>query len=355
MRFFLFWIIIASISCTGVQKAKKIQNYIVANEQAVAIGPRGDSIAIHYTGCGGFLIQQAETAILLDPYFSNLSPLIAVPFKRLKTDTAQVDEFFASVFNSHQDQQGLIKAILVAHSHYDHLADVPVVYRRNCNTDSTQIIGSKTTHHILTGAGIDNSRQILAPYGIGPKEEPKDHFQTRNGQLRITPVASEHAPHFAGIKVLPCKQLKKDKKKFPRKAINMPEGQNFNFLIDFLDENGQIAFRIFSHAGSSCDGGVGLPPADVLAEKDVDLLLLCVASFSQVENYPDVVLDQVNPRHIILNHWENFFRPLKKLEQKPATVPGTNVEKFIHRLEQMKSPSTDFTLPQPGTKIVLHY
>jgi len=320
--------------------------------------PKSDSLNIDYIGCGGFLLTSDHSSIMLDPYFSNLSPFPLLPFKKLKPDERAIDTFFYQNFNHIKDTAGNLKSILVAHSHYDHLADVPSIYSRNCNSDSTQIIGSKTTHHILKGAGI---KSISIPSQIDKEKEQQvnkpqgDEFMyTRNRKIRILPVLSEHAPHFLGMKFISSKKLAKDLESFPKKALKLPEGENYNFLIDFLDKQGQISFRVFSHAGSAANASIGFPPANILKGKKVDVLLLCVASYKQVEHYPDSLIQYVNPEHIILNHWENFFRPISNLQKKPASVPGTNVKKFIRNLEKICADSIGFTLPAPLTELVFY-
>ena len=91
-------------------------------------------------------------------------------------------------------------------------------------------------------------------------------------------------------------------------------------------------------------------------EKKVDVLLLCVASFSQVKNYPEGIVNFIQPKYIIGNHWENFFKPQQKLLKKPAVVPGTNAKKFIKRLEQtIATDSIEFKLPQPHTSFEFSY
>ncbi len=354
----LLWIFCLTCSCSGVQKAKQLESYIVEGTQEIVLGNRTNSIQIFYSGCGGFLFKDQESALLLDPYFSNLSPLLLLPFKKLKSDTTLIDSFFKRVLSNTRDETGVIKGILIGHSHYDHLADIPAIYNRNLQKGSTPIIGSETTHHILAAAGIEETRQILNPYNSQVSNSEKDsydRFLIADGQIRITPILSEHAPHFAGVKILSSKKIDKEVKRFPRKVSQLPEGDNYNFLIDFLDENGEIKFRIFSNAGSACTAGVGFPESEILAEKEVDVLLLCVANYNQVKGYPEALIEEIQPRHIILNHWENFFRPIEKLQRRPATVPATNVRKLIQELEAWENPNLNFTLPQPGTELIFYY
>lgn len=349
----LFFLLLFSFSCSGVRQARKIQTYLTSESIDHQIrSSSSNTLEITYTGCGGFLLQDNTSAILLDPYFSNISPLIAVRIKKMKVNTKQIDTFFKEAFQDTLDQDGVVKAIVIAHSHYDHLADIPTIFKRNCNQDSTEILCSKTTKHILKGAGITKEVQSI--------DSTPEFYYTKDRKIRILPIASEHAPHLCGMKFLPAKKIDKDYKRFPRMAGKLPEGENYNFLIDFLAENGMVKFRVFSHAGAACNDPIGLPSEEQLEEKGVDVLLLCVASFNQVENYPEGVIRSIQPKHIIGNHWENFFRPYEKNLHQAATVPGTNVKKFISRLNQQLlelgvQDSTKFELPFPGTTLHFSY
>lgn len=352
----LFFLLLVS-SCAkrprpNVQKS--IEKHLVQDHRKINFANQNNSIKINYTGCGGFLLQKDSSAIFIDPYFSNVGPLPLVFLKKLKTDTTLISQFFEESFGDKQDIDGIIKFILIAHSHYDHLADAPYIYQEHCNQDSTTIVGSKTTKYICQGAGTPC--QVIAQEKTTITESVKNDFiYSKNGQIRILPIPSEHAPHFLGMSLIPNKELEQGLTEYPKKILKFPEGENYNFLIDFLDEEGEISFRIFSNAGSACNSGVGFPPAEVLAEKEVDVLLLCVASYKQVEGYPDELIEYIKPKHIVLNHWENFFKPIQKLQEKPAAVPATNVKKFIKNLEQTWGDSTDFSLPLPLTELTFYY
>ncbi len=348
----LLVLLISLTSCVGVRKANRIQGYLFPPSSEVVDNqspPSDQMISIQYTGCGGFLLQIDSTAILLDPYFSNVTPLWQIPFKRLEADTLEIDRFFTDSFGQQKDIDGQVKAIFVAHSHYDHLADIPSIYTRNCHADSTEIVGSKSTKHLLAGIGLDSDVFVI--------DTIPDYYHTSDHRIRVLPIPSEHAPHLWGMKLISAKKLNRDAFFFPRKARRFPEGENYNFLIDFLGKTGEIEFRIFSHAGAACSDGIGLPSQEILDQKSVDVLLLCVASFNQVKNYPDQIISLLQPKHIIGNHWENFFRSYRKNIEKPATVPGTNVRKFVTQLNQHLQElnlqdSISFQLPLPRTNML---
>ena len=365
MRKLMLLIVIICTSCSGTRKASKIKPHIADKPVSIPLAHYGaGSSIITYTGSGGFLIQQDSSAILIDPYFSNINPLPLILFKKLKTDTILIDDFFEKNFGSSKDVSGLIKAILIAHSHYDHLADVPSIYLRNCNVDSTEIIGSPTTNHILKNSEIDKDITLINSVNeLNSENIQSKTYQwiyTRNNQMRILPIPTEHAPHFCRIKLLSSKRLTKDLSKFPTKVGRFPEGENYNFIIDILGDNEKIKLRIFSHAGAACDDDIGIPNDSILKEKEIDVLFLCVANFNQVDNYPEKVIQRLKPRLIIGNHWENFFRQYRKNTRKPATVPNTNVKRFIKNVKQQLEllnlkDATIFILPIPNTAIEIAY
>ncbi len=349
-------LLIGTSSCSGIQKAKKLESKIVKENKFININNKQNgSLYFQYIGCGGFLLRHGNNTILVDPYFSNIGPLFFIPFKKLQSDTTLIDQFFAKNFGLPKDEKGLIKFVLIAHSHYDHLADLPSIYHRNLHCDSTQILGSKTTKNLLYAANLLDV--IEANDEAWTKGKKVYWFYSQNRRIRVLPIRSEHAPHFCGIKVISSKKIQNPVKVFPNKASKLPEGTNFNFLIDFLDESGQIAFRIFSQASSCSSFNIGFPPKHLIEEKQIDLALLCVANFNQVKNYPQQLIDYINPKQIILTHWENFFRPIEKLMLQPATVPGTNVVKFIKQLEKklnQYSPPIPYVLPNPLVSFEIH-
>ncbi len=315
-----------------------------------------DAVLFHYIGCGGFLIRKGDQALLLDPYFSNVGPLMMVPFKKVRPDKAVIAQFFQQNFQSKRDERGIIQYTLLTHAHYDHIADLPYIFHQHLHKKN-RIIGSKTAGHLLAGAqiGTQQAEQVLVLNPNGEAGYPSGAWiYSTDRSFRILPVATSHAPHWMGINLAPSGQLKKDKERFPRKGLKMTDGQNYSYLIDWLDGEGKISCRIFSQAGAASEVMEDFLPPEVLKEKGIDVLLLCVASFNQIKGYPDVLLNYLKPSQLILTHWENFFKPIPSLMKKPRTVPATNVPKFIKNLEKKlarREWPCEFILPNVNTRI----
>jgi L-ascorbate metabolism protein UlaG (beta-lactamase superfamily) len=67
----------------------------------------------------------------------------------------------------------------------------------------------------------------------------------------------------------------------------------------------------------------------VAAPKQVDLLLLCVAGWRASPRFPERVARALDPRAVLLSHWDNFFR---RLDRPLKALPAMSVERLTERL-----------------------
>jgi len=70
--------------------------------------------------------------------------------------------------------------------------------------------------------------------------------------------------------------------------------------------------------------------------------------FDQVEDYPEAIVKWLNPRHVVIVHWENFFELLPDDRTGLRTVPTEDAEGFLARLQAVLPEGADFKLPAPG-------
>lgn len=71
--------------------------------------------------------------------------------------------------------------------------------------------------------------------------------------------------------------------------------------------------------------------------------ILCVASWDEVADDPDALLKVLQPRYVLLGHWEDFFTPYEQVER---TVRWTSVRRFLSHLG-----GRPYTLPRRKTTI----
>jgi hypothetical protein len=92
-------------------------------------------------------------------------------------------------------------------------------------------------------------------------------------------------------------------------------GRPFAFVIDLLGPNDKVRFRIYYQDAASPEDR-GYP--EIGDGVGYDLAVLCMASFRYVKNHPGGILGNLQPRHVLVTHYEDFFRdPQKPLRFVP--------------------------------------
>lgn len=293
-----------------------------------------------YLGAGGFLIRGQEAVLLTAPFFSNPS-LWRVLCGRIGPDRAQIDRALQPL----QAPLREVEAILVGHAHYDHLMDLP--YLATQYAPRARIYGSQTAVHILT-AVLDPQRLVPVEAQAGTAERPGEWHTASGGRSRFMALRSAHAPHVGGMKFFGG-NYDRDLSALPARASGWREGQTLSYLIDFLDGEGQVEFRIYYQDAASTPPA-GFPPTfdHATDQRRVDVAILCASGFEQVENYPEGIVQYLKPRALILAHWENFFSPLPQDPRQLRTVPRLDLQKFIRRLERVLPADARLELPAPG-------
>ena len=100
----------------------------VSNDQVTCEEPGpGAPLEIRYLGSGGHLIRRGSSAIMTAPFFSNPG-VFRVGVGRISPDPARIDAAVEKIL-AEGGRLDDVQAILVGHAHYDHLMDVPRVWR----------------------------------------------------------------------------------------------------------------------------------------------------------------------------------------------------------------------------------
>jgi Beta-lactamase superfamily domain len=361
-------VILIFTNCVNLHRGRIVKRDFVRSKQHFGKENATHHLDISYTGCGGYWIDYEGKILLLDPFFSNFTvrTLLTQP---LHSDTTLIDAYFAKHLGTSKDTAGRVAAILVSHAHYDHIGDLASLLQRNLTPLSVSIFANRNTRNLMLPFSIPNldtaaflsieqpfqadyQRHKNHPFPIQNQPNVKQYTLKQDNHIRITPIPSEHAGHFKlfgkGRKIPFLEGAINDNNThIPSQAIDYKEGKNFNYLIDFLANDGQtILFRIFANNGAGCNAPIGFPPATLLSEKTIDLLLLCGANYNTVKDYPNALLAYTQPKAIFVNHWENFFKPLPPFGKNIETVPNTNIPKFLNMLQkQSNTAAIIVTLP----------
>ena len=319
--------------------ATSVENLVIHHAQQVAEQSllSGDQkLNIQYLGVGGYLFQYGEDSIMTAPSFTNPGLLnVTLPLS-IEPDTDLVDKLLPA----HAKQA---EFILVGHAHYDHLMDVPYIMQQHM--PEATAVGSTTMTNIVT-AVIDDARLLDITDHAADGQQPGRWIYNRHNTIRFMPVKSDHAPHFMGVKVMSGK-YEDALTELPSTAYGWKEGQTYAYVIDFLDIQQQPIYRIhYQDAASNSPDGLMPVMADT---KTVDMAILCVAAFHQVDDYPEAILQQTQPKTIVLGHWEDFFDN-NSFDNQNKSVRGvrmTNIDDFIQRVEAVKMDDATAVLPAP--------
>lgn len=114
-----------------------------------------DSFDLTFLGTSGFLIKRDGHAVMTGPLFSNPGFFWHILFRfPIHQRTGFIDRVFSDTALRHGAD--VTASILIGHSHYDHLMDVPYVAEHYAL--HAQIYGSPTMGHILAGDSLLHHR-----------------------------------------------------------------------------------------------------------------------------------------------------------------------------------------------------
>ncbi|MBX7113538.1 MAG: hypothetical protein K1X64_04320 [Myxococcaceae bacterium] len=151
-------------------------------------------------------------------------------------------------------------------------------------------------------------------------------------RVRITPVHHAHAPHLniVGLDVAAYGGRQKDPlRALPTHADDYKLGTTWAYLIDLLDEQGKVVFRIH-YTDAAATPPHGLASASVIAERDVDVAIACVPGFEQSDDYPAGLIENQRARYVFAAHWEDFFQPRQEiLSPLRQVLDAPAIERFI--------------------------
>jgi len=166
--------------------------------------------------------------------------------------------------------------------------------------------------------------------------------------FRITPLVSHHAPNVQiqarGFTIATGK-VDEALDHVPDRPGDYQAGETWAFLIDLLDEDGEIAFRIhyMDAVADSSQSGI---PAHLIDDHKVDVHIACVPGFAYVEDYPEWVMEQGKTGFVLLGHWEDFFQP-RDYRLKPVTwvLNEDKLNLFANRIVRSVSAEADDVTP----------
>jgi L-ascorbate metabolism protein UlaG (beta-lactamase superfamily) len=259
-----------------------------------------EAVGIEWTGCAGFRLKHKGTTLLIDPFVTRprMAGMVAMPLKCN-------EQLCAEVFPE-------ADYILVGHSHYDHLLDVPQVASKT----GALVFGSPSTASVCLGAGMPDEKvkvvETFIPIMCGP--------------FKVTFIPGVHGKAVLGR--IPFPGQISGRPKQPMRASHYRAGGVYGLFIEV--EN----LRLY-HLGSA-----DLIDDETAKVGKVNALFTCLAGRQDTPNYVARLTGRLKPDYVIPHHYDDFFQPFKFGNN---LMSGVDIDSFF---DEVKAVS-------PGAKIVM--
>lgn len=281
----------------------------------IAFGPGAFEVPGHrsplrvtWLGTAGFRLEHEGTTILIDPYVTRASMWSCVRGP-LSSDARSVARFAPRA-----------DAIVAGHTHFDHVLDVPAIAKAS----GAKVFGSRSCARLCRLEGVEEDRVVDVETHRG---EP---LRVEVGPFELRFVPSVHSAFLLGRVPFPgdisdCEQVPLHTRDYRCGAV---------FGVDI-----RVAGRRIYHLGS----------ADLLEaypERDVDLLLMCVAGWTTTERFCPRVMGALRPGAILLSHWDNFF---SSMEAGAHALPAMQMPRLVDGLVAVDPSVSIGTVPILGS------
>jgi L-ascorbate metabolism protein UlaG (beta-lactamase superfamily) len=227
-------------------------------------------LQLQWLGTAGFRIGYAGFELLIDPYLTRSRSRDVFGSGPLQANEGLIAEHVPAA-----------DAILVGHTHFDHVLDVPPLSRRT----GCPVYGSRSLCHLMAVCGLAERAvevEFDEVYEIGPFE--------------VTFVESLHSKLLLGLKVpyegeLTCDRVDR------LSGREYRCGQVYGIHI-------AVAGATFYHQGSAN------LIEDRIRHRSVDYLLAGISGRGFTRDYTARTLGALSPRVVVPHHYDNFYRPL---------------------------------------------
>jgi L-ascorbate metabolism protein UlaG (beta-lactamase superfamily) len=289
--------------------------------QSPASREKSGQVTLEYMGAAGWRISDGTTVILIDPYLSRIlgpPPPLAPPYTRSPGDTRPVygwNDAAApddAAIDAHVPQADFV---LVTHTHYDHVLDVPHIALKT----HSMVIGTESTENIMRAYGIAEKQLITVRGG-------EDY---EFGVFSVKVIPSLHSPldhkHYFSSETAPAGM------KAPLTLQQMhPEGGTLAYLLRFHGHQ-ILVFGGMNYIEREIEG----------LEPDV-VLVGAASSRKEIYDYSARLMRGLHfPPLVLPTHWDNFFAPYGASQQSSVDA----LQSFIQEI-RAASPKTKIVIPK---------
>ncbi len=293
-------------------------------------------LRIKWLGTAGFEISDDETTILIDPFLTRSRTADTLLLRKLDIDTRAVDEYALSTVDLSK-----VRAILNAHTHHDHVQDIPYVLSKYArSSDRPLVVGDPNVRRLLDAykdprceipwlIGVDplgDTPQYTIDFDLERREnpppgQPVGYYVGEFGNFKVTAFINRHALYD----LYPFFKVEGDIDEHPPLRSSDYKAYLSSTLTYLIEYKGK--FRIFA---SDSAGFLNWWRISREVGK-VDLVLQGIAAR---ENMDDTAryLGGLEPKYFVPAHYDNFLEPfqnMKELDYKIMLTDHSELAKFL--------------------------
>jgi L-ascorbate metabolism protein UlaG (beta-lactamase superfamily) len=271
------------------------------------------SASLRWLGTSGWRIDVDDRTVLFDPYLTRFKTGLFDGAFRADTELSTDPELV-------REHIGAPELVLVSHSHWDHIADVPYI----AQSTGARVVGTETTYHLLVAFGVDPGQISVVKGGEvldlgGITVEVAASLHSRNDKYSYFAPGTLTTPPSAP----------------PRTIADLPEGDTLAFQV--TAGNGGPSMFLMGASDFSERAVQGLRP---------DLAMVAVPSSTATHRYVSRLLRALGgPDVVVPVHWDNFEEPLG---EPPRRDPSMDLDGFLAQVHR-ESPASRIAVPDYRT------
>lgn len=286
-------------------------------------------VSLTYLGAAGWQISDGQTVILIDPYLTRIRRAVSSDSGSAAADLpgdarpiiGQDDPLVSDVatIDAHIKQADLI---LVTHSHFDHLMDVPHIARQT----GAAVVGHQSAINVLRAHGI-----------------PSDKLLTVRG-------GEDYEFNGLSLKVIPNLHSQLNRKLYFDDRVIPPTISTPLRLRDLLVEGGSLCYLIrFGGYEILAFGSMNYIEWEMVGMRPDVALIGAGPSRVEIHDYAGRLMRALGfPGLVIPTHWDNYNVPYGASQQEPIN----QVAGFVNDVKVV-SPKTRVVVPEYFKPIVL--
>src|SRR5262245_45973490 len=318
-------------------------------------------LRLRWLGTAGFEISDNETSILIDPFLSRPNAFRAL--FPLDIDTEAIDKYVVDPMMRTGSFKNL-KAILVSHTHIDHVEDVPYILSRFPKAKERPLVAGDKNLSCLLKAYNGREKEVPWLKGIELlKSGPQKIFEfDKNkmlhpplnqklglpvgtfGKFTITAYIGEHGL-YDDIDLTLEGNLGG---KAPLTGLQYPAYHNssMTYLIEYNPGAGRKPLRIFA-----ADSARFLNGERVSNEVGtIDILLEGIASRRKQDGIP-AKINGFKPRYFIPTHYDDFFVSLDQFRTFDFEITATGSDN-VRLKEFIQTFGQGIQIPPPKLRMM---